>query len=163
MDTTISVNHNGVRYSNWSVRSLIGEGIPVEVVISALHGDLGKKIDAAAGKARASFVSPGSLVEQEYQLAKQEASDWLASGKDESAIPSSVQDHMDMFDVGAETAANEIVTTAAQWEHALATIRRARLGGKTAVRSAETIEAAEQAAQDAIAALNAIRPPEGAL
>ena len=70
---------------------------------------------------------------------------------------------MAMFDVGAEQAAQEIVETAAQWEQALTLIRRARLGGKAVVRAAETIEAKEQAAQDAIAALNAIRPQEGAL
>lgn len=156
----MNIDYNGTRYSNTAVKELLANGIPAEIILNARHAVLNAGIDNAAGNARAAFVSPGSLVEQEYHLAKQEASDWLANGKDESAIPSSVQDHMDMFDVGAETAANEIVTTAAQWEQALATIRRARLGGKTAVRSAETIEAAEQAAQAAIAQLNAIRPPE---
>lgn len=156
------ISHSGMTAINYDVAEN-PLGLSADLLNGAAKAELSAEIDTTAGTARAAFVSPGSLVEQEYHLAKQEASDWLANGKDESAIPSSVQDHMDMFGVGAETAANEIVTTAAQWEQALATIRRARLGGKTAVRSAETIEAAEQAAQAAIAQLNGIRPPKGVL
>ncbi|ABY90386.1 putative tail fiber assembly protein [Halomonas phage phiHAP-1] len=137
--------------------------IPYKELLYSASKQLSKGIDTAAGTARASFVSPGSYIDQEYLLAKQEAQAWLDGGKDQSAIPSSVEDHIAMFDVDAETAAQEIVATAAQWEQALTAIRRVRLGGKSDVRAAETIEAAEQAAQEAIAALNAIRPQEGAL
>lgn len=137
--------------------------LPLSAVMPAAQVQLGNDIDTAAGTARASFVSPGSYIDQEYLLAKQEVQNWLDGGKNHAAIPSSVQDHMDMFDVDAEAAAQEIVATAEQWEQALATIRSARLSGKAAVRGAETIEAAEQAAQAAITQLNAIRPPEGAL
>lgn len=154
------VEYNGT--THWNVETSKTD-IPEPVLIAALQYQLGRDIDTAAGKARNVFVSPGYLVEQEYHLAKQEAQAWLDGGKDETAIPSSVSDHMAMFGVGAEAAATEIVATAEQWEQALATIRSARLGGKAAVRSAETIEAAEQAAKAAIAELNAIRPPEGSL
>lgn len=154
----LSLTHNGVSYAQVSAEDLIQKGVPADVVVGAVHTTLGASIDTAAGRARAAFVSPGTLVEQEYHLSKQEASDWLANGKDETAIPSSVADHMVMFDVGAEAAAQEIVATAEQWEQALATIRSARLRGKAAVSNAETIEAAELAAKAAIDALNAIRP-----
>lgn len=154
------VKHSGATHFNVDSTET---DLPLSSVMSAAKIQLGKNIDTAAGTARASFVSPGSYIDQEYLLAKTEAQAWLDGGKDPNAIPSSVQDHMDMFGVGAETAANEIVTTAAQWEHALGLIRRARLGGKAALRAAETIEAAEQAAQSAIAELNGIRPAEGAL
>lgn len=159
----ISMKYNGTQYTCFSLAALISAGVPEAAILSAYGEALSAGIDTAAGKARAAFVSPGSLVEQEYQLAKQEASEWLANGKDETAIPSSVSDHMAMFGVGAEVAATEIVATAEQWEQALATIRSARLGGKSAVRNAETIEAKEQAAKAAIAQLDAIRPPEGSL
>lgn len=159
----ITFRHNGRAYANHDLDAAIKTGVPMATIVAAVHSQFFADIDTAAGTARQSFVSPGTLVEQEYHLAKQEASDWLANGKDETTIPSSVADHMSMFDVGAEAAAQEIVATAELWEQALATIRSARLGGKAAVRSAETIEAAEQAAQTAIAELNAIRPPEGAL
>lgn len=119
-----------------------------------------KAIDNAAGHARASFVSPGSYIDQEYILAKQEAADWLAGGQDGAAIPSSVQDHITMFEVSAERAAREIVATAEQWETALRDIRQLRLGGKAAVQRAGTIEAAEAAAQKAIDQLNRYRPPK---
>ncbi|KFC51715.1 hypothetical protein DK37_02450 [Halomonas sp. SUBG004] len=68
---------------------------------------------------------------------------------------------MAMFEVGAEAAAQEIVATAEAWETALREIRQLRLGGKAAVRQAETIEAAEAAAKAAIEQLNRYRPPEG--
>lgn len=136
----------------------LGTQLPANVLISAAHSQLGRDIDTAAGNARAAFVSPGSYIDQEYLLAKQEAADWLANGKDENAIPSSVQDHIGMFGVSAEAAATEIVATAEQWEQALGAIRSARLSGKASVQRAETIEAAEAAAQQAIEQLNRFRP-----
>lgn len=154
------VKHNGKIHIGVST---VDTSLPASSLLPAAQSQLGRDIDTAAGKARNAFVSPGELVEQEYHLAKQEAQAWLDGGKDETAIPSSVSDHMAMFGVGAEAAATEIVATAEQWEQALATIRSARLGGKAAVRSAETIETAEQAAKAAIAELDAIRPPEGSL
>lgn len=156
-------SYNGKIYAGLKPDEAINAGIPYDVVNGVVKSELSDNIDTAAGKARAAFVSPGSYIDQEYQLAKQKAGEWLANGKNEATIPSSVSDHMAMFGVGAEAAATEIVATAEQWEQALATIRSARLSGKSAVRSAETIEAAEAAAQDAIAALSDIRPPEGAL
>lgn len=148
--------------THWNVDT-DNSSIPLSVLLSVAQIQLGSIIDKAAGTARASFVSPGSYIDQEYLLAKTEAQAWLDGGKDQSAIPSSVEDHMAMFDVDPETAAQEIVATAAQWEQALTAIRRVRLGGKSDVRAAETIEAAEQAAKEAIATLNDIRPQEGAL
>lgn len=152
--------HNGVTYSDFLSDDLLEKGVPLEVVMNAAHGQLGIDIDNAAGNARAAFVSPGSYIDQEYLLAKQEASEWLAGGKDETAIPSSVQDHIDMFGVSAEAAAQEIVATAEQWETALRDIRNLRLSGKAAVQRADTIEAAEESAQQAIEQLNRYRPPE---
>lgn len=160
----LTVMHNGFEHtSNDGAKGLIKMGIPTSLVVGALRLKLEKDIDSAAGHARAAFVSPGSYIDHEYLLAKQEAQAWLDNGKDESAVPSSVEDHMAMFDVGPEAAARAIIETAAQWEQALTLIRRVRLGGKSDVRNAETVEAAEAAAQDAIAALSDIRPPEGAL
>ena len=136
--------------------------IPMNRLISAAQLQLYNLIDTAAGNARAAFASPGSYIDQEYLLAKQEAQAWLDNGKDSNAIPSSVSDHMAMFEVGAEAAATEIVATAEAWETALREIRQLRLGGKAAVRQAETVEAAEAAAKEAIERLNRYRPQEGA-
>lgn len=157
------LRYKGTTYLSSTDSELLAKGVPLEIILQKVSKNLGDSIDTAAGNARAAFVSPGNYIDQEYLLAKQESQAWLDGGKDETAIPSSVSDHMAMFGVGAEAAATEIVATAEQWEQALATIRSARLGGKAAVRNAETIEAAEHAAQVAIANLNAIRPPEGAL
>lgn len=159
----ITIDYNGKRLVNFTKDDALSHGVPMSVVLAAFKRGFESSVDSAAGKARSAFVSLGAYIDQEYLLAKQEAQAWLDGGKDQSAIPSSVEDHIAMFDVGAEAAAQEIVATAAQWEQALGMIRRVRLGGKSDVRAAETIEAAEAAAQDAIAALNDIRPPEGEL
>lgn len=151
------VKHSGSTHFN--VDSTETE-LPLSSAMPAAQVQLGNDIDTAAGNARASFVSPGSYIDQEYLLAKQEAQAWLDNGKDANAIPSSVSDHMAMFEVGAEEAATEIVATAEAWETALREIRQLRLGGKAAVRQAETIEAAEAAAKAAIEQLNRYRPPE---
>ncbi|WP_447894241.1 hypothetical protein [Vreelandella sp. GE22] len=138
----------------------LDEKIPKQVLMKAYADQLCNEIDTAAGSARAAFVSPGSYIDQEYLLAKQEATDWLANGKDAKAIPSSVQDHITMFEVKAEAAAKAIIATAEQWETALRGIRKLRLGGKAAVQRAETIEAAEEAAHQAIEQLKQYRPQE---
>jgi|TARA_A100001518_G_scaffold3822_1_gene4386 hypothetical protein len=156
-----SLNYNGVIYSFTPVEELVSAGVAADAIVLALQSQLSNDIDTAAGTARASFVSPGSYIDQEYLLAKQEAQAWLDNGKDANAIPSSVEDHMAMFEVGAEAAATEIVATAKAWENALREIRQLRLGGKASVRQAETIEAAEAAAKGAIEQLNRYRPPEG--
>ncbi|MGM0985420.1 MAG: hypothetical protein ACQEXI_00320 [Pseudomonadota bacterium] len=161
----ISVKYNGREYTDAEngAPGLVSSGVPAEVVLEALHAQLSRSIDTAAGKARNAFVSPGELIEQEYQLAKREAKEWLDAGADESDVPTCVKDHADSFDVSVSEAANEIVTTGEAWEQAMRDIRTLRLKGKAAVRAADTIEGAEQAAQAAIAELNAIRPPEGTL
>lgn len=155
-----SIKYDGSVYLAMTVDKLQQKGVPVEVIVRKLHDNLSHQIDTAAGNARAAFVSPGSYIDQEYLLAKQEAGEWLANGKDETAIPSSISDHMAMFEVSAEAAAQEIVATAEAWETALRDIRNLRLGGKAAVQRADTIEAAEEAAQQAIKQLNLYRPPE---
>ena len=133
-------------------------GIAESDLLAGALPQLENTIDAAAGAARAAFVSNGELVEQEYQLAKREAQEWLDAGADTTSVPTCVQDHVDAFGVTATEAANEIVTTGEQWEQAMRDIRTLRLAGKAAVRNADTIEGAEQAANDAIAQLKAYRP-----
>lgn len=158
---SLNLTHDGVSFSNASLEFLKAHGVPDDIILIAVASVANDDIDTAAGTARAAFVSPGSYIDQEYLLAKNEAAEWLANGKDENAIPSSVQDHIDMFDVSAEAAASEIVATAEAWEKALREIRQLRLGGKAAVSRAETIEEAEAAAEEAIEQLNRYRPPEG--
>ena len=151
------LKHDGAVYYQINTSN---SDLPTPVLLKASQLQLATSIDTAAGNARAAFVSPGSYIDQEYLLAKQEAQAWLENGKDANAIPSSVSDHMAMFEVGAEAAATEIVATAEAWETALREIRQLRLGGKAAVRQAATIEAAEAAAKGAIEQLNQYRPPE---
>lgn len=133
-------------------------GIAETALITAAHSQLNRTIDTAAGNARAAFVSPGALVEQEYKLIQQEADAWLEAGADETKVPGYLQAHLDAYGGTAQQAVDAILGKAAQLNEALMHIRSLRMQGKAAVRAAETIDAAEQAAQQAIAQLNRFRP-----
>lgn len=104
-------------------------------------------IDAAAGEARAAFVSVGWGVEEEYRLAKAETDAWIAAGKPADAVPPSVAVWAQARGWTAEQAAQDILDTEAAWMAALAAIRQARLLGKAAVDAA-----ADDADFDAVAA-----------
>ncbi|MGP9633803.1 hypothetical protein ACT3R7_12120 [Halomonas sp. AOP43-A1-21] len=147
------ISHENAQHFGLSFDQALAKGIPEEVIYTALHAELGRDIDTAAGNARAMFVSPGSYIDQEYLLVKHEATAWLDSGSDESSIPASVRDHMNMTELDAKTSAQIIVATAEDWEQALRQIRTLRLNGKSAVIKAETFEGKNQAAYAAIAQL----------
>ena len=133
-------------------------GFVVSDLVDSATAQLGRDIDTAAGNARAAFVSPGALIEQEYLVAQRAAETWLNDGADANAVPPSVQDHADVYNVTPQEAAIEIVATAAQWEQVMQQVRHLRMQGKAAVRAADTIDAAEQAAQQTIEQLNRFRP-----
>lgn len=158
----LSIKKNDYLYtSNEGVRGLVNLGVPEEDAFSAFLVYLERAIDTAAGNARAAFVSPGALVEQEYKLIQQEAESWLEAGADETKVPGYLQAHLDAYGGTARQAVDAILGKAAQLNEALMHIRTLRMQGKAAVRTAETIDAAEQAAQQAIEQLNRF-PPDAA-
>ena len=103
-------------------------------------------IDLAAGKARDALVSPGQYVAEEYRLAKQQADEWVASGKPANDVPPAVALWAQAHGWTAEQAAQDIIDTEASWMAALTAIRQARLLGKAAVDAA-----ADDADFDAVA------------
>ncbi|MBE0505903.1 MAG: hypothetical protein IBX50_04175 [Marinospirillum sp.] len=92
-------------------------------------------IDVAAGEARASFVSAGQLVEEEYRLAHRAAAAWIEAGRNSSSVPKEIQDWADASGMTASEAADDIIETASGWDMVLRSIRGIRLAGKAAINS----------------------------
>ncbi|AWL12805.1 hypothetical protein HMF8227_02353 [Saliniradius amylolyticus] len=120
----------------------------------ALKTALKAAIDTAAGSVRKAYVSQGQLVEEEYHLAKQHAEGWDGSGD----APATVQAWADASGLSTAEAKDDILATATAWEQALTAIRAARLSGKAAVSGATDDDEALNAAETAIAQLNALMP-----
>ncbi|ABC33407.1 conserved hypothetical protein [Hahella chejuensis KCTC 2396] len=95
-----------------------------------------RAIDAAAGDARAAFVSAGQLVEEEYRLALRQVQQWRDAGQPADAVPEAIQHWADAAKLSALDAADDIERTAARWQAALLRIRGIRLQGKAAINQA---------------------------
>lgn len=114
-------------------------------------------IDAAAGEARAAFVSVGWGVEEEYRLAKAETDAWIAAGKPADAVPDSIAVWAQARGWTAEQAATDILQAEQLWTSMLLAIREQRLLGKGAVDAADDNADFDAVAAPYIAALEAIR------
>lgn len=121
--------------------------------------DLKRQIDEAADAARSRFVSPGALIDKEYELALKQAKEWLAAGMP-SPVPSAVESGIAASGgvLTAEQAAQEIIDTAAAWDDVLLRVRALRLAGKAAVDAAGESDDLQAIAQEYFAQLEAIKP-----
>lgn len=116
------------------------------------------RIDRAAGKARARYVSAGELVEQEYLQAKRATEAWRADGSPAGDIPADIQVWADAAGMTAEQAAQDIEATAAGWAQVLTAIRQIRLSGKSAIDAAPDATDYSDTAAPYIAQLDALQP-----
>ena len=91
------------------------------------------QLDQMAGRVRASFVSAGSLVEEEYRLALQHTQAWRAAGSPADEVPAAIHDWATAAGMNNEQAATAIEQTSAAWEGTLLNIRKLRLEGKAAI------------------------------
>jgi hypothetical protein len=117
-----------------------------------------RAVDQAAGNARARYVSPGQLVEEEYRLALQQTQAWRDAGSPADQVPAAIQDWADAAGITAEQAATSIEQTAAAWESVLLQIRQVRLAGKAAVDAAGDADDFAAIAQPFIDQLDAMQP-----
>jgi hypothetical protein len=97
--------------------------------------DAKKAIDLAAGKARFSNVSSGTLIGDEYQLTINQVTAWRNADSPINAVPLTIQSWANATGLTAELAAQNIESTAAAYETTLANIRDIRLTGKAAVEA----------------------------
>lgn len=111
-------------------------------------------IDRRADALRLAIVGDPVRVE-EYRLARDEASAYIAAGYT-GTVPPTVQAWATAKNWTSQQAADDIAATAQAWEAALYAIRSIRLIGKETVRSAATDSAAQTAYGTALAQLAAI-------
>lgn len=115
------------------------------------------KIDQAAGRARARYVSPGDLVDQEYMAAEAAAKEYRDAGYPVDQAPPEVQTWADATGNTTQWAADDIIATGAQWRAVLRAIRTIRLEGKAAVDAAAG-DAIETTAAQYVAQLDSMAP-----
>ncbi|MFJ2447276.1 hypothetical protein [Pseudomonas sp. NPDC087626] len=111
-----------------------------------------QQIDQSADKAR-SAVLGDPLRAVEYRLTADEAERFAAAAYD-GPVPATVRAWMDAAELDAKAATDNILAEAHAWKAAIYAIRAARLKGKQQVLKAQTHDAAEALADEAI---NAIR------
>lgn len=121
--------------------------------------DLCLQIDASADTAYVAIggPSPGRLAE--YKQAKADADAFKAAGY-AGTTPDTIACWAEAKAWTAQQACDDILSTAASWETALAVIRRQRLIGKKNVNDAIDATAAQTAADLAIATIQSV--PAGA-
>ena len=117
-----------------------------------------ESIDLAADAARQRFVSPGSLIDQEYKEAYNQAKAWLDSGSDPAAVPQSVADEAEVRGLNNADAAQLVVHTGDQWAVLLMQIRKMRNQGKAAINSAAVDSDVSSITQVWINSLAQIKP-----
>lgn len=120
-----------------------------------LKAEAHQQIDTAAGVARGRFVSPGQMIEQEYQLAERQAQSYIDSG---GPVPDLVQHWADLTSQTIDAAATDITTKAGQLYDALALIRIARLTAKKSITDTVDHAAVDAALATALTTLEAITP-----
>jgi hypothetical protein len=132
---------------------------PPEPTMVEVKLTLCAQIDAAADTAYIAIggPSPGRLAE--YKQAKADADAFKAAGY-AGSTPDTIACWAEAKAWTAEQACDDILTTAASWEMALAVIRRQRLIGKANVNAAADATAAQTAADAAMAIIQSI--PAGA-
>jgi len=129
-----------------------------EVSASILKKQACDSIDLAADDARQRFVSPGSLIDQEYKEAYGQAKAWLDSGADQYTAPQSVINEAQVRRMSNIDAAQFVVRTGDNWAELLMQIRKVRNQAKAAINSAANDADFSSIAQNWIDNLAQIKP-----
>jgi hypothetical protein len=111
-------------------------------------------LDLKAEEVRATYPAKGALITEEYDLALADAVKYMG---DNSVIPATLQDFSDATGMSVSLCASTILETAGQYEWVLREVRRVRLLGKEAIRSAtEDIESVTQSYMDQLDLLKSL-------
>ena len=145
-------------YEAWCAAGNTPEPVP-QPTLAEVKLDLCAQVDASADAAYIAIggPSPGRLAE--YKQAKADADAFKAAGY-AGTVPDTIACWSDAKAWTNQQACDDILTTAASWEMALAVIRRQRLIGKANVNAAADAAAAQAAADAAMAIIQSI--PAGA-
>jgi hypothetical protein len=132
--------------------------VPPAPTLDQVKAVLCVQVDGAADAAYAEIGgnSPGRIAE--YKQAKADADAFKAAGY-VGTVPDTIACWAEAQGWSAQQACDNILTTAQSWDGALAAIRRSRLIGKSNVNAAASEDAAQAAANAAIA--NVLAVPAG--
>lgn len=117
-----------------------------------------RELDGFAGMVRRRFAW-GDFIDEEYQLAKEEAEAFAAAGYADP-VPDAVQSWADAAALTAQQAADDILATRDAYNNALRAVRRHRLVGKSQIAAATTRRAAYERFIEYRGHLDAIQPPQ---
>ena len=145
-------------YEAWVAAGNTPEPMP-QPTLTEVKADLCGQVDASADAAYIAIggPSPGRLAE--YKQAKADADAFKAAGY-AGTVPDTIACWSEAKSWTDQQACDDILTTAASWEMALAVIRRQRLIGKANVNAAADAAAAQVAADAAMAIIQSV--PAGA-
>lgn len=141
--TNLFVDFGGQTYAGFSFSDL-----PLKAAVLVAC----RQIDQAADMARSSVLGD-PLRAVEYRLTADEAESFSAADY-AGPVPATVQAWMDASGLDSKAATDDILVEARAWKAAIYALRAARLKGKQQVLKAQTHDAAEALADEAI---NAIR------
>lgn len=128
-------------------------------ILQQYKKDLIARINLLAGHIRASYLSDGEYVVEEYRLAETEALDFKSRGY-VLPIPATVRDYAEILGTtNHQAVADGILTTAAQLKGLLTAVRKIRLSCTEGVRASTTIEAADTVFRTSEALMKTLRNP----
>jgi len=152
----ITIQHNGTTYFCETPADAEAAGVPAAVVLDALRADAKARIDQAAGRARARYITTAPGQEAVYLLKERQAREFAAAGYPKASVPPLIQADVDAGAGTAQAAADAIIAQADAWIALAARIEQARRAGKAAVDAATDSAAIDAAVDAAITQLNAI-------
>lgn len=144
---------------NLSQCELVGEAdLPADeqVALTAAKAEAKERIDAAAGRARARYITVAPGQEATYQAKQAEADSYAAAGRpaDTSAYPILTAEAQ-ARGITVSELADIVRALRDQWAHVAAGIEAARIAGKAAVDAAPDQAAIEAAVSHALSQLEA--------
>lgn len=142
--TNLNIDFGGTAYAGFDFSAL---PLAAALMIAC------QQIDQAADQARRNVLGD-PLRAVEYRLTAEEAERFAAADYSGPA-PATVQAWMDATGLDAQAATDSILVEANAWKAAIYAIRAARLKGKQQVLKAQTHDAAEALADEAIGGIRA--------
>lgn len=106
-------------------------------LMAALREPAKMHVDKMAGHCRVKCTAPGEMILAEYQIAEDEAVEWVASDFAGDA-PSSVSSWAQASGMTPQQAADDIVTSAVAFKNRINAIRQIRMAAKAAIDAATT-------------------------
>lgn len=128
----------------WNYNTHIFEPILANTTLSlqAEIAALQRSLDNEAGKVREIAISKGTLVNQEYLLAYDEASKWVKDGSNDSEVPESLSVWAEVGNITNAAAAADIIATRNMFNAGIVAVRTIRLTGKSEIAKATTVKIA---------------------